>query len=350
MPNDVLIDALDSVRETYSQKQRAAANLQTALKGATGALVKASRALNEYAGQSGTVDAAKLAQAQDAFGSLRLKDDAVDPLLPELRRDVKVLSGLVTALRDAQAALRTDTVDAVRLGHAYKTLQESKLPDATIDALLPELDRELQEAQRTLGNTFGEALRAALAGQGVEVRGRPPRVEIGRFDVNADFVTRSASLSYGKNLVVKRVPLSVDAVVRAYQREARAIEGRTEDGERWIEQFHTAWEAARWKRANADQRANIVDCYYEMTLLRQTRGFHSEPLKNVFVDYRRAQFAHDFFECTQRQRRAYKGQHVFAHVATKAQADSADKSMWIVEGTGPHDGRYIADVVFSKDE
>jgi hypothetical protein len=40
---------------------------------------------------------------------------------------------------------------------------------------------------------------------------------------------------------------------------------------------------------------------------------------------------------------------IFGHGATKSQAESADKSIWIVEGDSPHAGRYIADVVFDRD-
>src|SRR5438874_1069363 len=79
-------------------------------------------------------------------------------------------------------------------------------------------------------------------------------------------------------------------------------------------------------------------------------GGRRAPSKHGFVDYSRAQFAYDFFEFVHRQRRDYKGIKAFGHVATKSQAESADKSIWIVEGDGPHDGRYIADLVFSKDE
>ena len=41
---------------------------------------------------------------------------------------------------------------------------------------------------------------------------------------------------------------------------------------------------------------------------------------------------------------------VFGHGATKSQAESVEKSIWIVEADNPHAGRYIADVVFDKDE
>ena len=350
MPNDSLLSAIEGLRETYSQRQRTTNNLLTALKGTTSALGKASRNLKEYADLDTRPNADGIAQAQQAFGALRLKDEAIDPLMPDLRREVKSLTGLVTALKDAQAALRGEIVDVVKLGRAYKALQDSKVRDPALDTLLPEIDQELQEAQRTLGDTFGLALRHALADLGIEIGGRPPRFEIGRFEIVANFVNRTASISYGKNLISRRVPLSVEAVIKAYQRETKAIMGRNEDGGRWMEQFYTAWENARRRRGATDQRANIVNCYYEQVLLRQARGFRSAPSKHGFVDYSRAQFAYDFFEFANQQRREYRGQRVFAHTATKSQAESAERSIWIVEADGPHDGRYIGDVVFSKDE
>jgi hypothetical protein len=341
MPNDALITALEGLRDTYSQRQRATNSLLAALRGVTGSLGTAGRTLSEYAGQSPGLDRARLSQAQEAFDALRLKDDAIDPVLPDLRREVKAITAVLGALREALTALRGDVVDVVRLGHAYNALQAAKVQDDAITALMPALEEELEQAQRALGETFGWALRDALADQGIEVVGRPPRFEVRRFDIAADFAKRSASLSYGKNVVTPRVPLSVDAVIRAYQHGARAIMGRNEDGVRWIEQFYAAWETARSKRRGAGGRANIVDCYYELTLMRQSRAFHSEPSKHSFVDYSRAQFAYDFFEFTQRQRHAYEGRHVAAHNATKSQADSADRSIWIVEGNSPHDGRYM---------
>lgn len=349
MPTDSLMSALEYLRDTYTARQRATNALLAALKGTTGTLTKASRALNDYAGQETGLDAARLSQAQAAFGALRLKEEAIDPLAPDLRRESKALAALTGALKDAQAALRGEVVDVVRLGRAHALLQTSKGADATLRALLPELEQELQQAQRALGDTFGQALRAAFAERGVDIGGRPPRFEIGRFDLSTDFVGRTATLSYGKELVAKGIPLSIERVVGAYEREARAITGRNEDGARWIEQFYRAWQTALRKRELADARANIVDCFYELTLLRQSRSFRSAPSKRGFVDYSRAQFAYDFFEFANRQRHAYQGQRVFAHTATKSQADSAEKSIWIVEGASPHDGRYIADIVFSKD-
>lgn len=350
MPNETLLAALERARETYSQRQKTTAGLLAALKGTTGALGKAGRALREYAEQNQAASGNGLAQAQQAFGSLRLREEAIDPLLPDLRREAKALTDLNTALKDAVAALRAESVDVVRLGRAHSALQSTRVQDAELTALLPEIEQELAEAQAALGSTFGVALRHALAEQGIELGGRPPRFEIGRFELVADFVSRNASLSYGKNLVVKRIPLSVEQVIKAYQREAKAIMGRNEDGARWMDQLYTAWETVRRKRGISEPRANIVEIFFEVVLIRQARAFRNSPTKNSFVEYSRAQFAYDFFLFTDKQHLEYKGMRAFGLVATKSQTENPDRSIWIVNGDGPHDGTYIADLKFDRDE
>lgn len=351
MPNAALIANLERLRESYSQRQKTTANLMAALKSTTSALNKAGRTLRDYAEQNQGLNGDTLAQSQQSFATLRLKDDAIDPLLPDLRREVKQLTALNTALKDALVALRAESLDVVKLGHAYTAIQSSKVQDAALAALLPEIEQELDEGQRTLGDTFGLALRHALAAQGLELGGRPPRFELGRFEIVADFVNRNAALSYGKNLISKRVPLSVEGVIKAYQRESKAIMGRNEDGARWIEMLYNAWDMVRRKRGSTEPRVSIVECYVELVFMRQARAFRSAPSKHVFADYSRAQFAYDFYEFTSREPALlYKGLRAFGSVATKSQADNPERSIWIVDGDTPHAGRYVADLKFDRDE
>src|SRR5215207_6262511 len=101
MPNDALISELDRLRDTYSQRQKATNNLLTTLKGTTAALGKTNRILREYAElNSNTNDIAK---AQQSFSASGLKEEAIDPLLPSLRREAKTLTSLAGALKDAAA-------------------------------------------------------------------------------------------------------------------------------------------------------------------------------------------------------------------------------------------------------
>src|SRR6476659_4257994 len=145
MPNDALIGELDRLRETYSQRQKATNNLLATLKGTIAALGKTNRILREYADlNSNTNDIAK---AQQSFSARGLKEDAIDPLLPNLRRELKTLTSLAGALKDAAMALRGDSVDVIKLGHAYAALQGTKIQDATLTALLPEVGQEIEQAQ-----------------------------------------------------------------------------------------------------------------------------------------------------------------------------------------------------------
>jgi hypothetical protein len=346
MPNETLISQLDSLRETYVQREKTAAGLQAAFKLTTNAHGKTQKALGDYGAQDATVD---VRAAQAAFAALRLKEDAIDPLLPDLRREIKALAGVTSALKEATAALRSIPVDVVRLDKAATHLQSFK--EQPVVDLLPALQQELDLAQRALGDEFGQKLRGALAELGVAIGGRAPKFVLGRFELDANFAKRAAVLRYGKDIVVPHVPITVDATLKAYQGATKLISGRTQDGAAWMAQFAEAYQVARRKRERAadEKRVNIVDVYLELVLSRQGRAFASEPSKRTFTDYTRAQFIFDFYEFTNRRRVAHNGQVVKTHGATKSQTDNPAKSMWIVEGDGPYDGRYVADVEFDKE-
>jgi hypothetical protein len=349
MPNQSLIERLEELLETYSQYRRSTDALLRGFKGANNTINKANRALNDYIEQNTNLDPQKLTMVQQKVESIQFKDDVSDVLQLDLRHESKALANQIKSLRDTIAALQGDLVDLIKLDRAFQSFQASPLQDDNLQTLMPDIQQEIEQAQARLGNEFGVALRDALAELDITIGGRPPRFEAGRYEIYADFVNRTASISYGKTELVPRVRLSLDALIKAYQREVKIVEGRKEEGKRWIEQFYTAWGNAQLKQTKQSPRINIVDCYYELVLLRQKRNFNSAPSKRTFVDYSRAQFIYDFYEFTHRQRLNHKGLYAAAHTATKSQADSASRSMWIVEGTAPHDGRYVSDIVFEKD-
>ncbi len=344
MPNETLIQQLETLRDSCIRQQKAASSLQASLKTVTNVQNRVQKALSDYREQNSGAD---VNNAQRVFTEARLKEEAVDPLLPDLRRELKMLTTLIGALREAAVALRSEPVDVVRLDKAIAALQN--LPRQNVLAMLPELNMELELAQRALGDEFGQKLRDGLAAQGISIAGRPPKFEIGRFELEANFVRRFITIRYGKDLVIPRAPITVEAALKAYQNAAKLVSERSQDGKTWIAQFYDAYQTVRRKRSLDEARVNIVDCYVELVLLRQGRAFASEPSKRTFTDYTRAQFIYDFYEVANRQRLGHNGQVVKVHGAVKSQTDSPAKSMWLVEGDAPYDGRYIADVEFVKE-
>lgn len=346
MPEETLLYALEQLRSSYNQRKRTTGSLMVALKAVNGGLNKVSRALEAYTDTESTLDPAVLHQTRETFNTLHLKGDTIDPLLPELRRESKTFATLEGALKDAQTALSGKTVDVVRLDNAFSTLSNAPIEDQAITDLLPQLEHELQQAQQQLGNVFGAALRDAMAEQGVQLGGRPPRFEAGLFEIHANFVNRTATILYGKDVTTRRVSLSVDAVLKAYQRNVKEVTARQEDGARWIAQLYAAWELVRRKRDTTSTRANIIDCYNELVILRQSRSFRSEPGKRTFRDYSRAQFSYDFSTFTIWQPVTHEGKAAVAHEATKSHTENAARSIWIIQGNTPHEGRYIGDIEF----
>lgn len=344
MPNEPLLLQLTQLGEAYSLRQKRANAVQAVFKLVANSQVKATKALREYAEHDTTVD---VHGAQEAFARVRIKEEAIDPLMPDLRREVKGLAALVAALKDCTTALRAEPVDVVRLDKALAALQASKEPG--VAEVIPDLQSELDLAQRALGDEFGQKLRGALAEIGVSIGGRPPKFEIGRFELDANFAKRAAVLRYGKDIVAPHVSITVDATIKAYQAAVKALQGRKVDGAEWMAQLYDAYQNVRRKRGIDGDRVNIVDVYVELVILRQGRAFGIEPSKRTFSDYSRAQFIYDFYEFTSRQRLAHRGQVARVYASTKSQTDSPAKSMWIVEGDSPYDGHFYSDMQFSKE-
>lgn len=344
MPNESLLTHLIQLNEALALRQKRANAVQSAFKLATTTHNKTIKALRDYAEHDTTVD---VNAAQEAFARVRVREEAIDPLTPDLRREIKALATLNAALKESATALRSEPVDVARLDKALTALQASK--EQAVVEIIPELQSELDLAQRALGDEFGQKLRTALETIGVSIGGRPPKFEIGRYELDANFARRFSVLRYGKDVVAPHVPITVEATIKTHQNAAKTIQGRSQEGAAWLAQLHDAYQTVRRKRANTDSRVNIVEVYIELVLLRQGRAFASEPSKRTFSDYSRAQFIYDFYEFTSRQRLTHQGQVAKVHASTKSQTDSPAKSMWIVEGDSPYDGRFISDIEIVKE-
>jgi hypothetical protein len=339
---------LETAIETYTQRLRAAKALQAGVSGSAKALTKLSQAFEIYTEQNATLDPQTLQHAQQVIVQANFKENITEALAPDLRREVRTLVKIIKALKDSLAAINSEPPDAVKLHKAYTALQSPDITDEKIIDLLPSLETELRRAQEQLGSVFGVALREALGEWGIALGGRPPRFEAGRFEMLADFASRKATIMYGKMEVARNIPLSVERTIKAYLKAAKEIEDRDEDGQIWMQQFYQAWSMANLKRQRNSGRISINECYYEMVLLRQKRTFSTTPSKRTFSDYSPAQFAYDFDRFIYSDQQGYDGWVVAPHIATKSQAESTSKSMWIVTGDSPYDGDYISGIEFEQ--
>jgi len=345
MSHEELLLKLQTLLDAYQDQRRVTDALIARLRRVNEPLNQARRALSDYATQPiSTLSRGQIAEAQQALEAIRFKETVSDVLLADLRRESKLLAIVIGALRDTLATLTSDAVDVVRLDRAVQELRTARLPDERLDAVLPALGEALDRAQEQLSYEFGASLRDRLAALDLNLGGRPPQFQVGRFEIAVSFLSRTAAIHYGKIQVASGIRLSLDVLIKAYQDIARSIEGRDEDGQRWIDQLYMAWQNARRKSEKSGARVNIIDCYYELVLLRQNRSFNSSPSKRSFTDYTRAQFIYDLDRFAQQF--SHQRQRVALHTATKTQAENASRSLWVITGAGPHDGQYVADLEF----
>jgi len=335
-----LIQRLDSLRDEVAQKEKLTKTALAVFKNALTTAQKAAKLLPDLAALKSGLS------LPDASIFEAVKEQGVDPIRPALQRELRGYGKTLTALKEALNALRAES-DVVRLGKAYAQLEALAQPE--VNPLLPAFQESLKQANDDLAFGFGKQLKEALGGRGLSLTVNGAKYEIGRYEVEVNFTKRAAVLRYGKDIVIPKVTLSVDGVLKAYDAADKLIAQRGEDGAKWIELLYKAWEGLSRKQAGREPSVNLMECYLELVVLRQGRNFRIEPSKRSFADYTRAQFVYDLDVFLYRGELKYAGQRAYLHGATKSQTDSQERALWVVTGAGPHDGKYVSGIVFEKE-
>ena len=332
-----LIQALDGLRDGVAQKEKLIKTTLADFKNAAAITQKAAKRLPELAALNLGLN------LPDASLFEAVKEQGIDPFRASLQRELRAYGKTLAALKTALGALRAEA-DVVRLSKAYAGLEALGQPEFARH--LATFQDHLKQANDDLAFGFGKQLKAALGERGLSLEVNGSKYEIGRFEVEVNFNKRAAALRYGKDVVIPKVTLSVEGVLKAYDAADKLITQRGEDGAKWLELLYKAWEGLSRKQASREPSVNLMECYLELTVLRQGRNFRIEPSKRSFADYTRAQFAYDL---DQFKGLKHNGNGVHLHVATKSQTDSPDRVIWLVTGDAPHDGKYMSAIVFEKE-
>lgn len=355
MSQQELLDHLGQLREKYSEQKRHISALLNEVKEDYGAQRKAhdrrARIKEDYIQYQLFYPEEPPPENVLALELPPVAYPVEETALSRIRSKEKALDELLKALRAASEALRTEPLDVVKLAKAQELLTKVKVE------LLPELPDILERYERIisaeterLGVTFGTTLYEAFAAEGLTLNGRPPYMHVGRFGIALNFTKRTATLFYGKEPLGKGMRLSAELILKAYRAAHKDIYGREVDGEKWIKQLYEAWRVVRFRQEDKNPEANLVACYIEMALQSQSPLFlRREPRKSLFKEYTRAQFAYDVDRFLRRQKLSCDGWVPSLRLASKAQAGSSERSMWIVQGDTPDSGDYMSVLIFRKE-
>jgi hypothetical protein len=163
---------------------------------------------------------------------------------------------------------------------------------------------------------------------------------------------RKAQWFYGKEALTRPIPLSIKGIVKAYDQQYKKIVGREDKSAELLEELYKAWQDSMEKRSRKPQggRINIVEIYSQLTLNRQAARFWNAPSRSTFKDYPRELFVRDMvlLQDSEETTLTKEGQQYQLRLggATKSQADSAARSIWLPNGAV--DGEYYSDLTFEE--
>jgi hypothetical protein len=274
----------------------------------------------------------------------------------ELGPQFKALQQAMGALRTAVGLAGEEKVDALPMQRALVKLEiaaeqvESEFLDAAVSAFAAATQIALDE----LAYTFAEDLRHEFSSRGDTVSGRPPTLMVGYLIFNINMAARKGQWFYGKEALTRPIPLSLKGILKAYDRQVKRIVQRELDSAKLLNDIYEAWQDCLAKRKSTPSggRINIVETYSQLTLNRQSNRFWNAPSRSTFKDYERPFFVRDLVLLLEQDATKLEvdGQIQRLHlgVATKSQAEQANRSIWLPEHGA--EGQFYGDIAFKAEK
>lgn len=274
-------------------------------------------------------------------------------LLTNLQSSQQELEPQFKALRAATAALKTairlageEKADALPMQKALAKLQEAsdRLDDGELSQATAAFQAETEKALDGLAFDFAKNLKDTFEARDISVQGRPPTLVIDPLVLNININARKAQWFYGKEALTRPLPLSIGAIIKAYDQQDKLIMQRSIDTKAFLDELKSTWEQLlkeRTKRPQGD-RINLIELYSKLVLNRQANRFWNAPSRSTFKDYERPFFVRDLVLAQQSP--AFDKYNLRLGVASKSQAESASRSIWLPRGA--LEGAFYSDIVF----
>jgi hypothetical protein len=270
----------------------------------------------------------------------------------ELEPRFKALQGATAALRNAIKLAGDEKAEALAMQKVLAKLQQSaaQVDNDAIQEATATFESETQKALDALAYEFARDLKQAFEQRGETVSGRPPTLVVDPLVLNIDVAARKAQWVYGREPLTRPLPLSISTILKAYDQQRRSVIERSTDVSEFLDELYRAWQGVIETKARRPSggRTSLVETYSKLVLNRQSARFWNAPSRSSFRDYERAHFVRDLVYAQESPVVTVEGKRhrLRLGVATKSQADSAARSVWVPHG--PLDGEYYSEITFEE--
>ena len=274
----------------------------------------------------------------------------------------KALKAASSALIGAARLAGQEKLDALPMQKALAKLQQAAelvkaagLADAALDSATDTFSAATQSALDALAFQFARDLKESFEARGQTVEGRPPTLVVDRLVLQIDIANRKAQWFYGKEALTKPLPLSLGGIIQAYDQQRKAILERKDETPVFLADLYSAWndlmteKTEKSGRRPAGNRINLVETYAKLVLNRQVARFWNAPSRSTFKNYERPFFVRDLVLANEAGATVEvegKPYRLRLGIATKSQADSAARSVWVPSSA--LDGEFYGDVTFEE--
>ncbi len=262
----------------------------------------------------------------------------------------KALRAATGALNQAAKLSAEERADALAMQKSLAKLElaAEQVTDPAFTHAVADFAAATRQALIDLAFHFAHDLKEVFEQRGETVAGRPPTLVVGELVLQIDITARKAQWFYGKEALTKSIPLSINGILKAYDRQRKAIVERQIKVDSFLAELHKAWSEALDKRSQRPPggRINLPEIYSQVVLNRQIPRFWNAPSRSTFKDYERAHFVRDLVLAHDAPGLDVDGQtlRMSLGVATKSQAESAARSIWVPKSA--LDGDYYASLWF----
>lgn len=240
------------------------------------------------------------------------------------------------------------------VGKAARELGACSGTDAALDAvrdLLKRWEVAAEEFRRRAHTAVPSALAARLAPAGIELEGVLPELRAGLWTLRflLDAKKPRVEVWFGPRVALaKSFPADVGQVALGVESLNRSLAGRPLDEDAFLEDLRAAHRMARLRKGLPDDGspAPLPDVMAEMAFERQDRRFRTNPARESFRAYGRAEFGFDLFRL---RKRDFRGEAVRLGVASREQTRRPEHHLWVpsdLRGKGTH----YADLSFRRAE
>jgi len=258
--------------------------------------------------------------------------------VPEGAHSTLDLSDLISRLRKIRATvaafdkmMEVDS-DPEALGKKLLIIEQqireyqATVVEKSMNAWLSQTKAEINRRRNEFSSRLFASLEQMLRDRGIVLRGSYPLLTAGLFALDFDFTGGKAEVWYGpKKELLGTTKLSAVEIVKRINTFIRIAEAPELTEEKFRELLDSAYERAK-AISKKSGKIPIVSILAEMAMLVQSPSFKSDPTKDKFAGYGRAQFSYHLYKLA---RGRYQDKLVRLEIAPMSLTRNRANHLWV---------------------